>query len=240
MILYKYYPCNEYTFRALSEMGLWCSPASNMNDPFDCLGQLMKYEFVTKDDIQSINTNEDGFIECPVNIAKNAYFQLCKSTILSHCFCSLSKDPMNILMWSHYALSHRGIVVGIEIPEEALDSLYKVTYRNNLPNLKDEYFLLFINPEVIEASKIKPIPIFKYLSIKTKDWKYEAEWRFWRGNEPDYLRYGVENLKSIYFGLRCPQETKTLVKSILRGNGVSDDIYHDIKIETDPEIRLTI
>ena len=42
--LYKYYPPSEYSFKSLAVKGLWCHHASNMNDPFDCLG-LVKRSF---------------------------------------------------------------------------------------------------------------------------------------------------------------------------------------------------
>lgn len=40
---------------------------------------------------------------------------------------SLSADPTNFLMWSHYADGHKGIVIEVEVPEERGD-LIQVTY----------------------------------------------------------------------------------------------------------------
>ena len=37
MILYKYYPCDNYSIRSLAVKGLWCHHATKMNDPFECL-----------------------------------------------------------------------------------------------------------------------------------------------------------------------------------------------------------
>lgn len=240
MILYKYYPCNEYTFRALSEMGLWCSPASNMNDPFDCLGQLMQDDIVTVKDILSTQTIKDKLIIRSESIIKNRFFQLCRYIIDNLSFCSFTNDPFNILMWSYYANAHTGIVIGIEISEENKKDTYKVEYQNVLPDIPLEYFASLLKCDNTGYSIDMYRPILNYLATKTEDWHHEEEWRFWGRNKSEYLLYGVENLKSVYFGLRCPEETKTLVKSILRGHGVSSDVYHDIKIETDPKIRLTI
>lgn len=260
MILYKYYPCNEYTFRALSELGLWCSPASNMNDPFDCLGQIhlnikpdhiqeirdyIKAQFDSSIDSKIykmlVSLNDDQLITTIFNTRKNLIETLT--------FCSLTQDAFNLLMWSHYANSHQGIVLGINIDDLIIKNnlmCRKISYQNFLPNFSPKSIFMIFNSsqkklnqltiEDLEAIK----DFISLLSIKTSDWSYEEEWRIWYLLAPQYYYYNTIDLKSVYFGLRCPEETKTLVKSILRGHGVSDDVYHDIKVETYPEIRLTI
>lgn len=240
MILYKYYPCNEYTFRALSEMGLWCSPASNMNDPFDCLGQLMKDDIVTIKDLLSTHVANDKLIIESQSIKKNYFFQTCRYIIDNFSFCSFTNDPFNILMWSYYANAHTGIVIGIEIPIKYEKDVYKVEYQNEVPVIPIEYFASLIESDNTGYDIEKYRPILQYVSTKTEDWKHEKEWRFWGRDKSEYLPYGVENLNSVYFGLRCSKETIDKVKTILRGHGVSDSIYHNIRIETDPEIRLVI
>lgn len=259
MILYKYYPCNEYTFRALSEMGLWCSPASNMNDPFDCLGQLelsiMSNEILKAKNYISSSVSLSSYLAPLLIIEDDISF--CKiindvriNLLSLLTFCSFSLDPFNILMWSHYADSHRGIVIELDLDNNGIHNplFQEVKYKNSLSKFDIVNFIKLCNAinsksdgyETGAFIKKYFAPYIKFLSIKTKDWKYEKEVRYWSIEKNHYKKYGYKNIKSIYFGLRCPQETKTLVKSILRGHGVSDDVYHDIKIETDPEIRLTI
>lgn len=279
MILYKYYPCNEYTFRALSELGFWCSPASNMNDPFDCLWQLdTKFDELERTSLvtrltdfmvgfktpkiqeQIVDEVSRSFAEInlddqeiqkiineacsnPNNLVKNLTDRVSlhrNATIKEFCFCSLSKDYTNILMWSHYANSHKGIVVGVEFEDFYIDrkiSIQKVRYSNKLPPFN---ISKYSKAESFNNARLQMSLIFSYLSHKTLNWKYEKEYRIWYRNQPSYFKYDQSQLKSVYFGYKCPEETKTLVKSILRGHGVSDEIYNDIKIEIDPQIRLTI
>ena len=45
--------------------------------------------------------------------------------------CSLSRNPLNLLMWAHYASSHTGFVVEFSIPEESSLALGADYYRRN-------------------------------------------------------------------------------------------------------------
>lgn len=40
--IYKYYPCNKYSFNVLKDNQLFFSHPSNFNDPFDSSGLLVK------------------------------------------------------------------------------------------------------------------------------------------------------------------------------------------------------
>lgn len=258
MILYKYYPCNEYTFRALSEMGLWCSPTSNMNDPFDCLGDLeAQLDDLHKDDIirQFRDTltkirPDYKYFEWPhlVNLISSTRKKIIEGSI----FCSLTENQYSNVMWAHYANSHKGIVIGLELPDKAGEgggALQKIHYTDTPPIFDPKHYLNMLKShELTQTAEITSeqyesiLNIVKSISVKTLDWNYEDEWRYWALSDPEpkYRNYEKEQLKSVYFGLRCPQETKTLVKSILRGHGVSDDVYHDIKVKTDPKIELYV
>lgn len=238
MILYKYYPCNEYTYKSLSEMGLWLGKITEMNDPFDCLGEL---------DIDYKLSLQDLFLTKPLEFSENMlthmFANLRKLAVGNFVFCSLTEDPYNVLMWSHYANSHQGIVLGFEFDESLINNNFieKVTYANNLPSVDIDYLknlFSYANMYLVPLHEWKYL--FRYLSLKTADWHYEKEWRIWGNITPRYLNYIASDIKSVYFGLRCTQETKDKVQSIFRESGVNDDVYHDIKRETDPEIKLTI
>lgn len=262
MILYKYYPCNEFTFRALSELGLWCSSASNMNDPFDCLGDLeAQLDDLYKDDI--IRQFRDTLKEIRSDYRHFKWSNLValisgqrKSIIEKSTFCSLTENQFSSLMWAHYANSHRGIVLGFGFPDEATNGegcLQKIKYIDVPPVFDPIHLLNFLKAAIIEKTnkRTNEFRIEEYeaaknfvksISVKTRDWEYEKEWRFWNvmTDKPQYLKYNVSQLKHVYFGYKCPEETKTLVKSILRGHGVSDDVYQDIKVKTDPKIELYV
>ena len=55
--------------------------------------------------------------------------------------CCLTQDPFNLLMWSHYADSHRGMVVEFEIPTnvEDIDAVTEIDFFENLLFMPVEY-----------------------------------------------------------------------------------------------------
>jgi len=73
--------------------------------------------------------------------------------------CSLSKDKNNILMWSHYANGHRGIILGVEIDQQKYE-IEEITY-SGIEVVKD------ININLNTPKQI--------LSSKINSWSYEDE-----------------------------------------------------------------
>jgi hypothetical protein len=63
--------------------------------------------------------------------------------------CSLSRSPLNLLMWAHYANDHKGFVVEFDIP---LESFFPI---------KDEVkFLEWLIPQKVEYQEFKPVVNF--------------------------------------------------------------------------------
>lgn len=247
MILYKYYPCNEYTFRALSEMGLWCGPISDMNDPFDGLW-INSIDF-SPEDLESIRkhvkdswslSNHEFTLNIPYledNVLASFLNQIKSNLFHALNYSCLSEDPSNILMWSHYAAAHKGIVIGLNLD---VNTKYNIKAIQYVKTILKTNFILLLDYVFVEKNSENIEFVQNIFSIKATCWEYEKEWRIWPNGKERYINYQINQIDSVYFGLRCPDETKTLVKSILRGHSVNDNVYHDIKIETDPEIRLTI
>ena len=86
---------------------LYCAHWSELNDPLEGRYEIFLGEKSPK--LASIMTNR-------IEAARN-------------CFrvASLSADPTNFLMWSHYADGHKGVVVEVDIPDDHPD-LTKITY----------------------------------------------------------------------------------------------------------------
>ncbi|HEU6437931.1 MAG TPA: DUF2971 domain-containing protein [Nitratidesulfovibrio sp.] len=133
----------------------------------------------------------------------------------------LTEKKDNILMWSHYASSHEGFLVGIrtDVPmfKEGLhkkydyDVLYRVGYRADRP----------------KSSMLE----FNMASLFTKSlcWKYEKEWRVAKslknvmGGDGDVVgvyRIDLECISEVVVGARASVETKDAVVKFCKGNGV--------------------
>jgi hypothetical protein len=120
-VFYKYRPADDFTIALLEKQEIKFSLAEEYNDPFDSKliinvdsdpdRILQRLEDTPIDEskkqnirkrIKSGEINSDEYMK--------AAYQAAKRTIMSSCFAGNSE---NILLWSHYADSHKGICVGI-------------------------------------------------------------------------------------------------------------------------------
>jgi hypothetical protein len=97
---------------------------------------------------------------------------------------SFSERCDSLLMWAHYADSHKGICLvydvkalfGIRDPKDILDWIHPVRYVPDTSEILSEWEKIATGQELTDAQKED---IFKKtLLIKSLDWEYENEWRF--------------------------------------------------------------
>ena len=122
------------------------------------------------------------------------------------CMLSMSSDPSNILMWSHYADCHRGICLvfdrnGLQPP---FAEVLQVVYHEKFPLLD-----VFAGYDVIAKSLFQ---------AKARDWSYEREWRAIdfdnRGLKLDFV---PRALVGLIFGARTLSADMEEVRSWTRG-----------------------
>ena len=126
----------------------------------------------------------------------------------------LSAKSDNILLWSHYANSHRGYC--IEYRAKRIDA-ENVIYKPDAPTIKIKELLPteFEDYQSITGCKIK-----KALLTKLIDWKHENEYRFILFNAVKttpidefrcMLPYEPDFIESIIFGSRMPPHIKEYI-----------------------------
>jgi hypothetical protein len=123
----------------------------------------------------------------------------------------LTSNSDSLLMWSHYASEHGGAILKIDttkFSDSMLGKARKVSYVDKSPDIEtlDEAANRFF-----EIENRKPEEkIFDRLAIKSKEWSYEQEWRFFGEHESldDYGLYTipVELIDSIYMGDRVDND----------------------------------
>ena len=181
-ILYKYMKFEDWN-KIHSNFSLAFKHPSIFNDPYDCYPDLIKFDNVPSsyqiDLIQrrypNLSISEiDKKIKRKVSTAewsklfKEEIFPDDYATYRVSCF---SENFDNLLMWSHYGLSHTGVCIGFErnklynsfefSPENI--TLLKVSYSDVLESV--DYFK-------------DPIKAFRNLfRIKSNLWSYEKEIR---------------------------------------------------------------
>lgn len=145
--------------------------------------------------------------------------QLCHSRV----FCVTEKRD-NLVMWSHYAEEHQGVVFKLRCVDEIDNTLLAaepVSYVDSfIPFPSAEDYARHLTGE--KPFDMLPL-IWQMAFTKHKDWEYEREWRVHLGltKEPagDGFATYVEDsnvFEAVYLGCRMPQEDKVAVKSAVR------------------------
>ena len=146
MRVYHFLPAN-FALDDIEQRRIKISEIDQINDPFElwCVYQKDKRLRIALRDYKEEMSSRYGML----------------------CF---SRHWHNPVLWSHYADKHRGICLGFEIDEQAIQAITYLAERPILripPNLEDAKQLLF---------------------TKYRGWKYEEEWRSWiRLDERDPL-----------------------------------------------------
>ncbi|MBT0074536.1 DUF2971 domain-containing protein [Vibrio alginolyticus] len=126
--------------------------------------------------------------------------------------CSLSNNQNSMLMWSHYAQEHQGIMVGYwfggEFPSGV--GVAKVDYADHLKRNREQDLYVFN----------------QYLLTKNKEWEYEHEVRIF-SNQKETVSFDIyeypnndrdkinAHICSITLGCKFPENKKQLIANIV-------------------------
>ncbi len=234
--LFKYRTIDS-TKKILGNNSLWFSSPNEFNDPFDC--QIIPNTNNTLQEIELFLRNDS---EVPLSertikdLAKDAFETPGKwKDIIDQTFdkiinktgvCCFTKDEKNLLMWSHYTDSHKGICLKFDILKDPAFFLYPlpVNYRNDYPNynhLGDRTNL--VNDIILS---------------KSNDWSYEQEIRVIKPQENGLIEFDKEALIEIIFGCKTPIKDMDDIISLSRKNGFN--IKFKIAKKKDKEFALEV
>lgn len=196
-IVYKYFRINQYLYDTLISNQLYFSSIGQFNDPYDC--HLAILDKITEDDfktflkvafkdadtqtkyLEAFRKKPDEFVEPFIGMYRGwlKYVGIC-------CF---TKGKENVLLWSHYADSHRGVCLGFDF-----ELMKKKFPQYDEVNYNDEPFYFDIKNPSDSVSKTA--------LRKSSNWKYEDEIRFFmeRSKNIDFYQ---EALVEVNFGSRC-------------------------------------
>ena len=182
MKIYKYHKININLLNSLQKKKNWYSAIDQLNDPFDTY-------LIDKTPTATY-----------LNLRKRFYV------------CCFSKNMNNLLMWSHYADSHKGVCLEWEIDEsKKSEALHEIIYENSIT--------------ILEEVKTHPSGTLllnvgtngRFILRKFKAWEYEEEIRII--NMPKVNNYkGLYKdfpgkLTAIYFGRNVNDDDLELVIS---------------------------
>lgn len=224
---YKYRSINESDFEsdlsldALFNSYVIFSSRINFNDPFDSKIEITspspkEYKFLLqsletlhplhkgskiKDLVYKGNITQLG--RKRINFSKNEINKL----IDTYGIFSVSKDNENILLWSHYANSHKGYC--IEFKSEGIEAK-PIIYKNQIPTIN---LTEFSSTTYGEEKRNKVIS--EALLTKLDIWSYENEYR---------VIANAEQLEKIGKGIMRQYYDPCYIESIIFGSKMSTEI----------------
>jgi hypothetical protein len=251
-VFYKYRPANNFTIALLEKREMKFSNADEYNDPFDS-----KLIINTNNDIDSTLQQLE---ETPINEAEklvprelirsgNFKNQLVEAsriaarrTIMSSCFAGNSD---HLLLWSHYADSHKGVCVGLrdcsstDIPGMKFNIEDCCPYPDgsfddsSSDGLFPVYKVNYSDSGIVEWDP--SVDNFKiYMDAhrtKAKCWEYEDEYRLivaTKAFRSKILCFDPRYLVEVYLGCCIEVGFRTKVLQILKANYLSKGI--DVKV----------
>jgi hypothetical protein len=218
--LYKYESFTTQSIANLKNGEIYFSLTSQFNDPFDC-SLPIRFDLT----LDNIDTFRDVFVKLgrfpeqtieQFNSMNNeSLFQLLNETMneaLSKrlegkgvsCF---SSENDNLLMWSHYGAKHTGFCLEFDTKAEPFSKAREVKYVDLFPELSAKEILININYESTLA----------LLHTKSKEWKYEREWRCIHEESPKVFSYSQNSLTGVYFGSEMDITVIEIICVILQG-----------------------
>lgn len=158
-----------------------------------------------------------------LNINSNSQKQLSKGIgLISFSKINSNQSQSDLLLWSHYANSHKGIVLNFDLYFiDNNENLRQVNYtdsRIRIPSLKI----------LDESENIQKELFFQVATCKSPVWSYENEYRWLvkfkncefkkiqTGETKPFLNFPTEALKQVIFGCNCSEEHKEKIKEILQ------------------------
>ena len=246
--LYKYRPDNEHTLDILRNNELYYSFVEEINDPFDC-----KINIALPTNKEQLETHakkhhiEETLARVTIKALEVINFdtekimqEYGKSNFRTITMCCLSEIRDNILMWSHYANSHRGICLGFETiidqdslcirtDDETLNNHANPIYHRTLPADKVKYQSKCPEPYNFLFSDHNHFS--EFLKTKSIDWQYEQERRItmpYRDIKKRLIRYDKSALKEVILGCKASAEFKQQVIKLIKDEYTSKDFNVDI------------
>ena len=245
---YKYLPFTDGSLKTISEGTIKFACPLEFNDPFDCLpyydtSRIDKVPRMRPDLFKAAGDRR-GLSPAKRLMQKPLFIARLKAQIEDGSFArnlmrnvgvvSLSKNALNIPMWSHYADFHRGFVLEFRIPKMGKrKDLFLVT--NRLTPFPIVYTR--DRPKIMIGTEYPDDLVKKLVLTKSDDWDYEEEERVIdQERSPGIHPYRRDDiLSSVIAGLRMDannyQRLESLVKVVSNKNIPSLKLFraHEVK-----------
>ena len=205
--LYRYRPLSndldlERLRQILCDHKVWYSAPNDFNDPFDCRFCVSMDGCPAEDHLHSDPKRAKEFAEdwLRSDAAKN------------HAVLTLSEVPDNILMWAHYGSAHTGVCLELTVPHD--NDLHRVQYRDERP----VFYYADVNESRRDVARFAA-SVIDTLTVKSRDWEYEREWRCIEFSGRGLKPLPERMLTGLIFGCRTAETHKQKIREWLAQRG---------------------
>ena len=209
--LYSFQRINEFLLSDLKNKEITLSDPNEFNDPFDILlYHFLEFrnEIIGKKDNYSIKSYSEAYKDIRIKCFVKDYIKENESNKIAF---------QNLLMWGHYADSHKGICIRYKFtlsPYSIMELFGKKSSFTNWYNVKYEPSIKFEDKGFAKMELL--------LATKKKDWEYEQEVRLLHLDpncndkfiQIPLIKLGGK-IEAVIFGLKCANQDKKTIKSIL-------------------------
>jgi hypothetical protein len=142
----------------------------------------------------------------------------------------LSEVFDNILMWSHYARHHTGVVLRLSYIKDldsACGAARPVQYSRNMPRLLTEEGIIDL---MTGRSPLADQPVLqRSVYSKAVDWAYEKEWRLLDASPREESTidspFHIRELTAVYTGCRIAQQNLVDIDGLLSNDYPDAEVY---------------
>ena len=213
--VYKYVPINSYTNNIFCNCELWFSSPKSFNDPFDC--QIVTNTDNTIEEIEKFLEENDLMtsLEQRKLLAKDwharpsdwhATINSSISAIINDSgICCFAGSNSNILLWSHYTESHKGICLTLDLLADPgfFEIPIIVKYQNEYPL----YNHLRENTTIFSD----------LFQTKAECWSYENELRVFKPKSGTY-KFDKNSLVEVCFGVNTSSDKILEIMDLIKLN----------------------
>lgn len=223
------YEFSIFLYPYASDQDSW-ETAFHLTDKDDNSLDLTHRVFATKLflTLQKEAAAEDVWQKAFANALHGEYEEVTKNLAGKFRIACFATTPNSMLMWSHYANSHKGFCVEYDIPElnlqssDLLNNLFPVIYSDERTSVLEQCLADLSSQDVAMDTVWS---IYKYgLLTKSLPWGYQNEWRLISlddtlADQPDY-NCSFFPISKVYLGAKMEKKDREKIIQICDSKGI--------------------
>lgn len=242
---YKFRNCEQRTWEILINRELYFSKPKNLNDPLDTsLSVAAEYNRALEETAKAelYSDGKGSSLLSMIDLQLRRYSQpevlvsehvLLDEFLQDRAILSLSMNPNDALLWSHYANGHRGICIGFNdslVKMEGVSGDGPMIY-SPTPQLKTGFLYLIsefrkicrpwegVHPTAEQNEEFRKLKIHSLMAVglfnKSEKWAYESEYRLISPREGNHS-YEPSMLATVILGSKTSDSDERTVRNILK------------------------